>query len=227
MGVSPKIEHVAAVGERKRAAGVLLDHQDRDAEPVDLPHLLEDKLHQGRRQTGRRLVEQQHRGFGNERARHRDHLPLAARHRADLLAAPFCEAGKERVHRLEPARERLLGRRGATDLEVLRHSETGKHVLPLRHIAEAEPRDGTGLEPFEAAACEPDPPAFRRHEAKNRLQECRLAGAVRPDHGDDLALGEADGDAVENVDFGGIACDQTFDRQRRVFAHAAFGFRPR
>jgi hypothetical protein len=43
--VATGVEHVAALRERERAAGVLLDHDDPDAESVQFYQLVEDDLH--------------------------------------------------------------------------------------------------------------------------------------------------------------------------------------
>ena len=50
-----------------------------------------------RRQAGRRLVEDQHRRLDDQRARHRQHLPLAARQRAGAPRRPLGEIGEHGV----------------------------------------------------------------------------------------------------------------------------------
>jgi hypothetical protein len=57
--VPPGVEHVAAMRQRERTAGVLLDHYDPDPEPVDLEQLVEDQLHRLGREPRGRFVEQQ------------------------------------------------------------------------------------------------------------------------------------------------------------------------
>ena len=59
----------------------------------DAVQLLDDE----RRQAHRQLVEQQHGRIGREATGHREHLLLAARHRAGQLAAAFLESGELRV----------------------------------------------------------------------------------------------------------------------------------
>src|SRR3954470_1367571 len=93
--VAPEVEHVAAVGHRERAACVLLDHEDRHARLVDLADLVEDRVHEERRQPGRGLVQQEQIGLGDERARHRQHLPLPARQRPRALPPALAQARKE------------------------------------------------------------------------------------------------------------------------------------
>jgi len=57
--VPPRVEHIAAMRQRERTAGVLLDHYDPDPELVDLEQLVEDQLHRLRREPRGRFVEQQ------------------------------------------------------------------------------------------------------------------------------------------------------------------------
>src|SRR3546814_8840409 len=67
---------------------------------VDLLDPLEDHLDHLRREAGRRLVEQHQPGVEHERAAHRHHLPLAARHLAGALTAPLLEPREKRVYPL-------------------------------------------------------------------------------------------------------------------------------
>ena len=104
--VPAHVEHVAAVRERERAAGVLLDHHDPDPEPVDLEQLARRPCPSRSARARPRLVEEQQLGAGHERARERDELALAARERARALARPLARgAGR--------ARARARPRRGA------------------------------------------------------------------------------------------------------------------
>src|SRR3984893_10844877 len=72
-------QHIAIMRRLQRDLGVLLDNQDRHALLLGVP--LDDGenlLHQDRRQTQRRLVEQQQRGAVHQRAPDRQHLLLGA-----------------------------------------------------------------------------------------------------------------------------------------------------
>src|SRR5829696_10591654 len=53
------VEDVTATRHPERPAGVLLDHHEGDALPVDLRDLLEDRLHERWRESGRELVEEE------------------------------------------------------------------------------------------------------------------------------------------------------------------------
>jgi hypothetical protein len=44
VSVAARIEDITAIGERERAARVLLDHHDRDPESADLTELVEHEI---------------------------------------------------------------------------------------------------------------------------------------------------------------------------------------
>src|SRR4051812_394581 len=142
--IAPEVEHVAAVRHRERAACVLLDHEDRHAPLVDLADLVEDRVHEERRQPRRRLVEQEQVGLGDERARHRQHLPLAARQRSRTLPAPLAQARKQ-VEDLRQARLRVDAERRRAELEVLLDAQRREDVLALRDVADAARDDAVRL----------------------------------------------------------------------------------
>src|SRR5438067_5635484 len=109
---------MTSVGERNRALRALLDEQDGDASLADGRERVEDDVDDARREPERRLVEQEHVGLGDERARDRKLLLLAAGERAGLTVAELAHDGEEL--------ERLLhstGRpaRGEAEPEVFLH----------------------------------------------------------------------------------------------------------
>ena len=71
-------EHVASVRERDRTLRALLDEEYRDAALADGRKGVEDDVHDARREPERRLVQEEHVGLGDERARDRELLLLAA-----------------------------------------------------------------------------------------------------------------------------------------------------
>ncbi len=64
-----------------------------------------------------------------------------------------------------------------------------------------------GLAPRDLGATELDPALARTQEAEDGLHQGRLAGAVGADDGDDLALADDDGNAIEDVGLGDVAGD--------------------
>ena len=88
-----------------------------------------------RRQTLHRLVEQQQRRIGHQRARDRQHLLLAAGELIAEIAPPFGKPRKQIVHC------RQIPSPGARrDGEVLLHRQRRKNLALLRHPADAGKR---------------------------------------------------------------------------------------
>ena len=139
VGVAALIEDVAAVADLQAAAGVLLDHDRRHAGLVDVGDADEGVVLPDGRQARRRLVEQQHGGVHHERARHRDHLPLAAGERAGALLEALAQLGEDARHELEAL---VVGLRRLVEahLQVLLDRERGEDVVVLRHEADAARR---------------------------------------------------------------------------------------
>jgi hypothetical protein len=79
------LEHGGAVGDLQGAGRVLLDQDDRRALAVDHLDGLADLLHHLRGEPERRLVEQQHLGFGHQGPPDGEHLLLAAGEQPALL----------------------------------------------------------------------------------------------------------------------------------------------
>ena len=71
----------------------------------------------------------------------------------------------------------------------------------------------------EILAGQRDATAPNRHQAGQGLDQGRLAGAVRPEQGQDFAFGEGEVDAAHDVEAGLVARDQIPDLERR--RHAA------
>src|SRR3990172_4395410 len=76
------LQHVAAMGDRERHGGVLLDQQNRGALAVDVSDRLEDLLHEHGGQPHGGLVEEQDPGRRHQRPGDGQHLLLAPRERA-------------------------------------------------------------------------------------------------------------------------------------------------
>src|SRR6516165_4298990 len=78
--------HIAAMGELERMKGVLFDQENGETfTRVQLCNHLEDLLDDERRETKRRLVQEQQSGPAHQRSRNRQHLLLAARQGSPTL----------------------------------------------------------------------------------------------------------------------------------------------
>jgi hypothetical protein len=71
---------------------------------------------------------------------------------------------------------------------ILQHRHVGEGLDDLEGPADARPADLIGPQAVDRPALEADRAAVGRHRAGDQVEERRLAGAVRPDQRDDLAL---------------------------------------
>src|SRR5262249_38226676 len=79
------LNHIAAVGDPKRHAGVLLHEKYRRPLLADVADRLKNCLNQDWRKAHGRLIEQQQFWAGHQRPSHREHLLLAASERPAFL----------------------------------------------------------------------------------------------------------------------------------------------
>src|SRR5581483_12042892 len=157
---------------------------------------LEDAFDEDRREPHGRLVEHEQLRSGHERATDRAHLLLAAGHRPRLLAAPFGEAGEELEHAIHVLADgRAVAALKRTHLEVLRDRHARKELAPLGRLRDAALHDRVRRVVGDLAALEEDPALAGMIQAVDRSESRRLAGAVRPDEGDDLSLLDLDRDS--------------------------------
>ena len=150
-----------------------------------------DLLHQDRREPHRRLVEQQRARAAHQRARHGQHLLLAARERAAGLLEPLAQAREDVEHAVEVARDTGLVAAGpGAEAEVLAHGEVAEDAAPLGHLGHAEPHTALGGRA---------PRGRGRRGSRGRSassmpgdgpQGGRLPRPVGADEGEDLALAD-------------------------------------
>ena len=137
---------VGVVGHAHGHAEVLLHQQDRlpgRLEPLDDP---EDLVDDHRRQTLRRLVEEQQVGVGHERAGDREHLLLAAAQEVALVLAPLGQLGEDLEHLLERPGVGLAAASARPSSGSRPPTATEDHP-PLRDEPDAQPRDLVGGRP--------------------------------------------------------------------------------
>ena len=199
------LEHDGLVGDAERHRGVLLDEHDGHALAVDLLDHLGELGDDPRRETQRRLVEQQHARRGHQRAADREHLLLAAGQQAGALARALAEDREQLGHAGPRAlARRLVARRQPAGAQVLLHRQVREDAPALRHVHEPAARDPRRVHADEAAAREldraaGDRAALRRERPGDRPQQRALTGAVAAEHGDDRALGHLERDAPQGL----------------------------
>ena len=148
----------------------------------------------GRIERARRLVEQQQAGRADERLREAEPLLHALRHRAD--PAPGHVRELDELEQLPPLR-RAAGRAG----EVLVQAQ---HLVRRAPVGEAEQlgeiaEPGVRLGAPGGVPADRHVPAGRADEAARDLHERRLAGAVRAEEAEELALRHVEVDAPQRL----------------------------
>ncbi len=159
--------------------------------------------------AGRRLVKQQHARLGHERTGQGQLLLHAA---AQLPGAPGREAMHvEHAQIAHPALVDLTARRAAQVAEiadVLHHGQVRIEAEGLREIPGVLAGVARGLaEDLRHAAA-------GLHHARQHLERAGLAGAIRADQAEDLALGDLEADAAHRFE-AAVALDETVDADRR------------
>ena len=81
--------------------------------------------------------------------------------------------------------------------DVLGDREALKQLDVLERPGDSAPHDAAGPDADQALAFEADVAGLRRVEPRDHVEDRRLAGAVRADQTDDLALGDRERDGVE------------------------------
>ena len=204
------------VGDGEGDVEGLLDEQDRRAgfvEPADDPEQL---LDDGRRQPERELVDEQQRRRHQQRLRQPDHLLLATGQQACRLVEAFSEHGEQVEYLLRPLGDRglLVLERPGRSAEVLGHRQAGEHGCAAGHAHHAGGRDRVRRQVRDVAAVEEDGSVAASVHAGDRAQQRRLAGAVGPDEGDDLAALDVEVDAVQHLHAAVRDVDVAADQQR-------------
>src|SRR3954453_1103842 len=222
---APGLEHVAAVGDLERRAGVLLHQQDRRPVLVDLLDDLEDLVDQDRREAHRRLVEQEQPGARHQRTADRTHLLLSARQRPRLLRSALLQPWEERVDVLDV----ILDRRAVVALErphlqVLAHGHSREQAAALGRLRDAHLDDLVRSGVTQIAPVEPYGATLGPVDALDGAKRGRLAGAVGADQRHDLALVPLQGDALHRLDAAVVGVD-VVELEQRALGRAVAGGR--
>ena len=193
------VEHRDAVSHGKRFTLIVGHEHEGEAEAlVQAAQLLLHVLAQLEIERAERLVEQQHLRPVDQRAGERHALPLAARQlrRTAIIHAFEPDEGQ----RLAGARLPLGARR---PFDHQRIGDVGEdvHVREQRVILE----DGVdvapiGSEPLSGLAKDLDVAGGWLFETGDQTQTGRLARTGRSEHGEELALLDLQGDAVDGAD---------------------------
>ena len=203
------------------------DHDGGDAEPALQRLDLVAQAHAHPRiERRQRLIEQQQRGRGRQRAGQRDALLLAARQLRRILGALLRHAHE--LQQLGDAGGDLAARLAAVDeavADVLHHGQVGEQRVGLEDDAEVALRR---RQPRDVAAADLDRAGVLHLEAGDHAQQRGLAAAGRPEEADELAALDLERDVIERRE-GAEALGDALDPQvngtsgRRLAARAQSG----
>ena len=220
----PRFEHIDLVGPEHRILYVLVDEQDRRAErrpclQQEVIDLLDERWSEPRR----RLVHQHQGRLGHHLACHREHAPLPSR---KVAGSRFSLGRKRGKHFVDARHARTQPRRVAPEgpaahAQIVLDREKRKGVDLLGHVAHPEPLDRVRLPTGDRLAIQPDRPSVRLQQAEDRLQQCRFAGSVRPDHEREAVLRDLEREALQDVDAALIAGMEILDLEQRRASHEA------
>jgi hypothetical protein len=185
-----------ALPERHRFRLIVRHVHGGDAEP--LVQLGERRTHADAKlgiEVRQRLVQQERLRLANDRASHRNPLPLAA----GQLRRPALEQVLE-AEELCDVRDTAcdLGLRGAARLQPVAHVLTHRHVR-VQGVGLEDHGDvaAPGSEVGHVAVADPDLPARHVLEAGDHPQQGRLSAPRRTDEHEKLAVGDLQRDVVD------------------------------
>src|SRR5581483_3599130 len=234
------IQHSDHVGHAHNHFHVVLDEEDGEAQ---LAAQLVDELRQLARfngvHAGRWFVQQEQLGLGGQGARDLQPALVAVRQIAGQLVGFSVQTdqvqqvesalgGALLLHgegrQLEDCLERVEAQPGMfADQNVLDGGHVVEQADVLEGAGDAAIDDLVGLEPDNALAGEDQLAAGRREQAGDDVEERGLAGPVRADQAEHLALFDLNGDAADGAqaaeDFGYLASLQERAHAERTPAY--------
>src|SRR5215510_4362946 len=199
-----EVKHGDPIRDAHDDRHVVLDQEHREtARRRDLPDQRRRVLRLARRHARRGLVQEQERRLGGECQADLEVTLLAVREVLGQLVAPGGQpecvqqlggAGLDvgqAPERREPPR--LAGARLGGDAHVLEDGDLWKNVGDLKRLGDAQAVDRLRRQAGDLTSIEADVAHGRHVQARDHVEERRLARAVRADHREHLAL--ADGEA--------------------------------
>ena len=178
----------------------MLDQQDGDAFPVDALNDGEDRIDHLRRESKRRLIQQEESRMRQQPTGNRKDLLLATGQLSCRKALAFAKNWKLLHQRVD------LTMNGAAvvanprpELEVLPHRQPGQDLAALGNLDQALPHDSVRRSARQVETIETRAPRLRSQHAGQGVEDRRLAGSVGADQRDDLAVGDAECDTTDRL----------------------------
>ena len=174
---------------------------------MHVPDDVEDLLHQQRRKTHGRLVQHQHGGVAHQRAAHGQHLLFAAGHGAGQLLAAFLQAGEQLKDLFLVGGNGGVGLGVGTHVQIFFHGHVQEHMASFGNMGKARFHDFMGAHALDALALVDHIAGLGFQQAGDGLQGGGLTGTIGTDQGDDLALIDLEGNALDGVDVAVVNVD--------------------
>ena len=194
-------QHVGAVRGFKRSCRALLHDENGDAFRTKIGDRTVDLADDEGCQAERGFVDQKQARPCQQSTPDREHLLLTARELARRLTQALAKHGKHGKHAVHVAVDRVaVAACDSANAYVLGNRETPKDVPPFRHQRNAQTHELFRRGARNRLALELDAARSDWHDAGDRIEKRRFAGAVRPDDGHDLALFDTKGDATQRQD---------------------------
>jgi hypothetical protein len=146
---------------------------------------------------------------------------LAAGQQPGVLHAPLAQDREIAEHGFQIARHAVAVAPGVgAHHQVVVHRQQREHLAPFRHVAQALLHDQRGVARGDVLARELDRATRRIEDARDGLEDGRLACAVAAQHGGDLSLAHLQAHAADGLDRAVRAFDvgQAQDAGRGVHA---------
>src|SRR5262245_47417328 len=197
--LAPRVEHDHALGEAEHGPHDVLDHDDGNTALVQLEEDVEDLVNLRARQPRHRLVGDQQPRLGGERP---GQLQLAQVHLGQPPGVGVGTAAEtdqvEDVARLQ-LRIAAAPRGGIfhRDHQVLQDRHSAERARDLEAAHDAEPRAAVRRQPGDVRALEGDRPLVAKQRPGDAVDHGGLAGPVRADQAEALALAELKVDSVQ------------------------------
>ena len=194
-----------AIGDGEDFLQAVRDVDDRQPLVPQSAQEGEEALRLSRTEGGVRLIHDDDLGLLLQRARNLDQLLLGDRELANFgprverdghLRQDLFRSGHHLTLVEQPRSERRL----TIGEDVAGDREMGEEIELLKDDADPEPAGMEGIGDDDRFAAQHQRAAVRLVDAGQHLHDGRLAGAVLPHHGVDLAAADAEGDVVDGGD---------------------------
>ena len=209
------------MGDGQRHVGVLFDHEDRHALPVDGLDRVKHQFHEQRREAHRRFIHADQLRPRHQRPANGDHLLFAAGECAGELVAPFLDAGEETVDALDIFLELGAARLGVgAHFKVFVDGHAREQAAGFQHRGNASPHPFGGGEAVNllplirhGAACGAD-------HAHDGLHGGGFAAGIAAEQADDFALADGVVHILQDMQVTVIGVD-ALEFEQRGFGHAS------